>query len=88
MKVKAITNHKSLRATRVRFSEKEQTILQSFSVKTATNAALAAWNSIKKDSQTFAAKLERVRLVMVKVQSPTDRYATVRHAARNRTDAS
>jgi len=75
MKVKSITNHKSLRAKKVSFSEKERTILESFSVKTATNAALTAWKSINKDSRTFAAKLERVRRVMVKGNSPKSLFS-------------
>lgn len=63
------------KSTRVKFTTKEQSILNSYSVKTATKAAETAWKSVKKDTLAFANKLKRVRSVMVKGNSPQSLFS-------------
>jgi hypothetical protein len=75
MKTSVRIHIEPFKSSRVQFNKKEQTALNSYAVKTATNAAVEAWRSVKKDSVAFAKKLQRVHRVMVKGNSPKSLFS-------------
>ena len=75
MKTSIRIHQNAFKSTRVKFTENEQKTLDSYSVKTATLAAEQAWKSVKKDTLSFAKKLQRVHRVMVKGNSPKSLFS-------------
>lgn len=66
MKTSIRIHQNAFKSTRVNFTENEQKALDSYSVKTATLAAVQAWKSVKKDTLAFANRLKRVHALMTK----------------------
>lgn len=75
MKVITVSSPKMYRSQTVKFSAREENILKRADVRRATKAAVQQWSSIKRDSTAFALKLERVRGVMVKGNSPKSLFS-------------
>lgn len=73
MKTSIKIHKNAFKSTRVKFTENEVKALVKF--ETATTAAVAAWKSVKKDTLSFARRLQRVHALMVKGNSPKSLFS-------------